>query len=121
MFKKKDLLLIIPFLILGVCLLFWTQKSHDAGIAVIEENGSEIARYNLATQTQTEVIDIGGDYHVKLLLEPGKISFQSSDCPDQICVRTGKISSPGQVAVCLPAKVVVRIIGKNSQVDGTTG
>ena len=77
MFKKKDLLLIIPFLILGVCLLFWTQKSHDAGIAVIEENGSEIARYDLAAQTQTEVIDIGGDYHVKLLLEPGKFPAQA--------------------------------------------
>lgn len=125
MFKKQDLYIILPFLLAAAALFLWFGRAPSAsGIAVVEKNGVEFGRYDLQKQKTAQVIDVGGPMNVTLLLEPGKISFLHSDCPDQICVRTGKISKPGQVAVCLPGKVSVRIISKNGKgnsYDGYTG
>ncbi|MCH3971857.1 MAG: NusG domain II-containing protein [Oscillospiraceae bacterium] len=123
LFHKKDLLIILPVLLLAAGLLLWNSfhASAQTVTAVVEENGKITHTYNLSQQTKTQTVNIGGSYHIRLLLEPGKISFSHSDCPDQVCVRTGKLTKPGQAAVCLPAKVSVRLTGAKSEVDGTTG
>lgn len=44
-----------------------------------------------------------------------------SDCPDQYCVRTGRISTQGASSVCLPHRFILRISGRdNSGLDGGT-
>jgi hypothetical protein len=124
MFKKKDLFIIVPFLVAAGILAIWFNfRPSSSGIAVVEKNGKEVYRFDLSKQKSTQIIDVGGSMNIKLLLEPGAISFYHSDCPDQICVRTGKLTKPGQVAVCLPGKVSVRIISSNSEkkFDGYTG
>lgn len=40
----------------------------------------------------------------------GEISFMKSDCPDKICVKTGKLHIIGQSAACLPNGVVLKIV-----------
>lgn len=119
--KKQDLIFIAFSLFLAVLLLFFFNSSQSTGIAVVEQNGSEISRFDLSRQTKKEIIDLGGNHHIKLLLEPNTISFLHSDCRDQICVRTGKLTKPGQAAVCLPAKISVRIIDNKKTFDGFTG
>lgn len=42
--------------------------------------------------------------------DDGSIAFASSDCPDQVCVRTGRLSAPGQFAACLPNGLYVKIV-----------
>ena len=32
-----------------------------------------------------------------------------ADCPDKICVKTGKIKNKGEQIVCLPNKLVVKV------------
>ena len=39
----------------------------------------------------------------------GRVAFIASDCPDQICVHTGFIGEPGQLAACLPNRTSIRI------------
>jgi hypothetical protein len=122
MFKKKDLFIIIPFLVIAGILALWFSSKPSSGIAVVEKNGKEVYRFDLSKQKTTRIIDVGGSMNIKLLLEPGAISFYHSDCPDQICVRTGKLKKPGQVAVCLPGKVSVRVISSSKEkYDGYTG
>lgn len=121
MIKKQDVFFILFFLLLAVVLLFCFNSTKNTGVAVVERNGTECYRFDLGKQKTTQIIDLGGEYHVKLLLEPGAISFRHSDCRDQICVRTGKLTKPGQVAVCLPAKISVRIIEDKKTFDGFTG
>ena len=123
LFCKKDLLLIFPVTILAAGLLLWNQFAPSGGklTAIVEQNGKVVQRYDLSAQKTRQVVTVGGRYHITLLLEPGAVSFAHSDCPDQVCVRTGKLTRTGQAAVCLPAKVSVRVIGQKSEVDGTTG
>jgi hypothetical protein len=48
--------------------------------------------------------------------------FHASDCPDQVCVRTGKLRHAGQAAVCLPNRVVLRLVGAAPDgLDAITG
>lgn len=50
-------------------------------------------------------------------VEYGRISISEADCPDQVCVRHGWISTTGDPIVCLPHKLSIRII---SMEDGTS-
>ena len=118
-FRKADLLL-IAVLLIAALLLLTLPKSGGCG-AVVEEGGTETYRIDLDALTGEQEIEIGGSYQVKLLAGPGYIKFLSSGCPDQVCVRTGKLTKAGQAAVCLPAKVSVRLEGKEREFDGYTG
>ena len=37
----------------------------------------------------------------------------NADCRDQVCVRTGTLTHAGQAAVCLPHRVVLKLVGVN--------
>ena len=122
LFRKRDILVFLVAAVLAIAgFLQWIPKS-GAPVAVIEQNGKEIRRVELSSITQPETIVLEGEISVTVLLEPGQVSIIHSDCPDQICVNTGALTQPGQCAVCLPARVAVRIVGKiESGVDGMTG
>lgn len=42
-----------------------------------------------------------------------------SDCPEKRCVRQGRIARAGQLVVCVPNRVVVRLTGRGG-LDGIT-
>ncbi|MDR1599186.1 MAG: NusG domain II-containing protein [Oscillospiraceae bacterium] len=54
-------------------------------------------------------IDLPGMPGVVIRRGGGAVWFESSDCPDQVCARTGRISLPGSFAACLPNRVLVLI------------
>lgn len=45
-----------------------------------------------------------------VLVENGAISMQSANCPDQLCVKQGKITGGVYPIVCLPNRVTVKIV-----------
>jgi hypothetical protein len=45
-------------------------------------------------------------------IRDGSAWVVSSQCPNQICVRQGKISRPGQWIACLPNDIFIRISGQ---------
>lgn len=42
-------------------------------------------------------------------IKQGKVHVLSSPCENHICMNTGWISNPGQIIVCLPNEVVIRL------------
>ena len=48
---------------------------------------------------------------LKITVLDKKCFVESSTCPDNVCVRTGDISSVGETIVCVPAGLVVVIKG----------
>lgn len=122
LFRKRDLLVFLLAAVLaGIGFWQWLPASGEP-VAVIEQDGKEVRRVELDRISQPETLVLEGEISVTVLLEPGQVSIIHSDCPDQICVNTGVLTRPGQSAVCLPARVSVRIVGKSeSGVDGMTG
>jgi hypothetical protein len=62
------------------------------------------ATYEVAGVLGTVVVEVAD----------GSVRVVDSDCPDQVCVRTGAVSAPGSVIACVPNGVVVRVKGGGS-------
>jgi len=58
-------------------------------------------------------IKSGGHFYT-LEIKNGKAAVISADCPDRLCVRTGKIWLPGEKIICLPGKLIVTVKGKET-------
>jgi hypothetical protein len=122
LFYMGDFVVFLTILILAAVSFFLVSAKPSGGklTAVVTQNGSELYRIGLEEVTGRIELEIGGTYQELLVAENGRIRFEKADCPDQICVNTGWISRPGQVAVCVPAGVIVKITGdggKEEEVD----
>ncbi len=86
-------------------------------IAVVYTDGKEYAQIDLSAVRESYTIPLPGN---TILVEPGKISMQSADCPDQICVHQGKIHGAGQIT-CLPNRVQIVIRPGANEPDAKVG
>lgn len=69
------------------------------------------------TEPYTETVTAAG-YTLTLAIAPGQIRVAEADCPDLCCVACGTLKTPGRCAVCLPARVVIRLrAGQGNEVD----
>ena len=117
LFKAWDIIIILILLIF-VFIFFMVFGSNNKGnIAVITKDNSEIYRIKLSEVKNPYEIKLNDEYNVIIKVENDGISFIHSDCPDKVCVNTGKIFKQNQTAVCLPAKVSVKIISSKESID----
>ncbi len=47
--------------------------------------------------------------HAAVEIDGGEAFFRHSDCPDKVCLHSGKISKNGQMLACVPNEIVVQI------------
>lgn len=105
---RKDFLLIGAFLVLGGGLLAYTYLGkQDSAQVSVRVDGTCVKTFSLE-DTVTYTITGKGGTNV-LHIDNGTAWLSEADCPDQICVNTGKIKYAGQSIICLPHKVVVEI------------
>lgn len=111
--KRNDCLLILFLFLLAISSLaglkYHQQQQTDKLMAVISQNNRVIEKIDLNQVSEAREIAIGGQYQEIVRVEKGRIRFLQADCPDKICVNTGWLSRPGDMAVCLPNRVVVKI------------
>lgn len=86
-------------------------------IAVITQDGKVIKRINLSELEQPVSVEIKDKYYDHIVAEKGRIRFEEADCPDRVCVHTGWLTRPGQIAVCLPNGIIVKIEGEDGEID----
>lgn len=53
-----------------------------------------------------------GDTEVRI--ENSEVWITHAPCPNKLCAKQGRISTPGQSLVCLPNRVVITILGRTS-------
>lgn len=127
--KKGDLAIL---LVLIIAALVWLSKDiiwpdTVKKQAVIKIDGEIHSTINLDDSNEMKEIPLTlpgeGDnaVHSTIITEKVDIWVEESSCPNKICVKTGKISKPGQSIVCLPGKVVIYIEStEKSQIDDMT-
>ena len=117
--RPADIVLI--GLIAAASLLMLRMRPTQAGAAAeIYRDGERCAVIDLRDPARQE-FQFDGAIPVTIISENGAIWFESSDCPDQICVHQGWISDGSEPIVCLPNQVIIQITGGGSQVDAATG
>ncbi len=85
-------------------------------------DGREYASYNLAEISDVKNIEINTEFgHNTIEITSDGARITKASCPDKTGIQSGKITKAGQMLVCVPNRVTVRIIGKNAQsVDKVT-
>ena len=114
---KRDIILVLSMVIIAAAafLIINFAVKKDGSYAVIKVDGKVIKTLDLNSgETTIEVNGYQGGVN-KVVINDGKVSMTEADCPDELCVKTGKISRVGETIVCLPPRVVVEI--KGSQDD----
>lgn len=111
-----SILLLLSAAILGISIY---QGTKPGRIAHINIGGETVTSIDLTKIKQPqEFAFTSRGYHITVGVEPGRICVLHSDCPDQVCVRTGWLSAPGKVSACVPAGIVVSVSGEvQSEMD----
>ena len=109
-FSKWDARLIAATAILCL-LLLWPRGETDGVTADVYVDGEVLHRIALDSVSAPYEIPLDTDPPAVLLIEPGRIRYQSADCPDKVCVRCGWLSRPGDTAACLPGRSMVVLSG----------
>lgn len=48
-------------------------------------------------------------------IEDGQIWIHEASCPDKICIYQGKISKNGEMIVCIPNRMFIKIVDENDE------
>lgn len=114
--------LVVGLLLLAALVSFLFTLSRDGGTScTISYDGTNVT-YPL-TVDRTLVVASNG-HTLTVVIENGAVAVAESDCPDGVCVNSGKISRSGQAVVCIPAEVTVKISGaadNDPDVDAVVG
>lgn len=119
-FCRADFILIVVLILAGLIPLaigglIRSRDGADGTAAVLTVAGTERFRCPIHEEMEPVVYtaEIDG-LEITVSVDSSGARITHSDCPDQICVRTGKISEAGQSAVCVPLRAILRI-----ETDGT--
>lgn len=118
--KTADLVLVGGLLVVAavLALVLW-RRSPTGGTAEVQVDGIPVAALPLDVDTTYVIDGVGGGRNI-LRIADGKATVTEATCPDGVCVRHRAINRAGQSILCLPNKVVVRIIGEPT-VDAEVG
>ena len=85
--------------------------SESGMVAIVSIDGKEVDRFilNETTQHLEKTYHPGKDKYNIIEMEGSRIRVKEDNSPDQIAVRTGWISKPGQMSICLPHKLMIEI------------
>ena len=66
-----------------------------------------------------QVLEVAGPLgNNRIVVQDGSVFVESAPCGNQICVKTGSVSRPGQWIACLPNRVFVAVEGgPDEQID----
>lgn len=111
-FKKSDILVVLSIVLIGIIslIIYNNIYSNKPAKAEIYYKSELVRTIDLNTGVEKR-FSIPQDEHVIFHLEKdGSIYFEEADCPDKICIKTGKLNSVGETAACLPNEIFLKIV-----------
>ena len=112
--KRQRIFWIILILMLTVCGIWITVSrlsAKEGTYAIVKVDGKIIRQLPLAEDTVI-MIDGKNNIRLKIIVDKGRIFVEHSDCPDKICEQKGRINKVNENIICLPARTVIEIQGK---------
>ena len=119
--KKGDkivgiILIIVVLISFGGVEIYKALSKGSENIAVIKREGTIIKTIDLDKVKGPQEIKLStpnGNYNT-ILVEHNSISIKDANCPHHECVKSGSISKPGEMIVCLPYKFLINIKGQSN-------
>ena len=108
--KKNDYILITVILLLCAILFAVFKLTRNKGSVVnISSDGETIGNYPLNEDNEIYVTYKSSGYNT-VIIRNGAVEISTADCPDLICTKHRPITASGETIVCLPHKMVVKIL-----------
>ena len=122
--NKYDIALILGIIIINIFMIFYGGSNvvnSGEKKAYVYSHKELIDEYVLSDDYKTEftVGDKSAGYNT-VHIENGEIWIIEASCPDKNCMHQGKISNDGEIIVCLPNQLLIKIVeedGGESDVD----
>lgn len=115
------ILIFISLLPLGVFSYIQSDTIDEKStyVAVILQNNEVIERITLTGHIGKETLNIKTAKNAINTIEiiDETIRIKGATCTDQVCVKTGFISRPGETIVCLPHKLLIEIETMNGETE----
>lgn len=117
---RTDKAIFIFSVLLSLVLILFSNsvfKTDGRKTVIIEVDGEIYAKYDLDSEKEAKSLEINTKYgYNNVVIENGSVFVTDASCPDKLEVKEGGISKTGEMLVCLPNRVVIRIAGE-SEVD----
>ena len=97
-FGKWDIWVFAGLTVISLLAYAFFAALNGAGYGQISVNGNAAKILNLSEDGEFLLENPKIRFEVK----DGAVAFTESSCPDKICVKSGYLRYPGQMAVCLP-------------------
>jgi hypothetical protein len=118
-FKKSDIVIILSIIV--ICIFSWVTYN-----LIASDKPAKAEIYYKSELVKTILLNTGVDKTFSIpqnknvifhLYKDGSIRFEESDCPDKICIKTGKLNIVGESAACLPNEIILKIVPQNGYKD----
>jgi len=120
---NKGAKLIIAALVLAVAAsgawIVFSDRDTDNPRVIVEVDGEVYCEYDMDEVDGIIPISTPNGGENRLYVQEDLVFMDSANCPDKLCVKQGAIRDGTVPIVCLPNKVVVRIEGRDSGLDGS--
>jgi hypothetical protein len=124
---KWDKILIVSIIaisLFSIGVLTYIKNQTQVLYGIIEVSGVEQEVINLTEVDKTYTIKVENDDNYNIVeVNQGSIKFIEATCPDKDCIRIGNLDAPGEISVCLPNNVTIRVEGfmdGKDDLDSTT-
>lgn len=114
LFKKNDIIIILIVLLAAALISIPKFIYSDKLTAEIFVDGKQKETIDLSAVEKEYTISENG---VTITVGKGEIYFSDADCKDKLCVKSGKLTSGGETAACLPARVVISVKSSRNKTD----
>lgn len=102
-----DLCILVLAVLCALVLLFF-PRGEAGQVCIVSWDGGEVTLPLAEPDTLT--LESGG-VCLTIVVENGGVQVTESSCPDGVCMAAGEIRRGGEIIVCVPADVVIRIPG----------
>lgn len=115
--KPTDIIIILLIVAAcGVALLFMKNSENTGLLAQISYDGKFVEEIKLDT-AQNTIFQLSKNKKASFQISDRKIRFVNTDCPDKLCENFGYLDAANEVAICLPNRVSLKLIGAKDEID----
>ena len=108
LFRRWDSIIFAAVILLALALFLIGKAKSGGDTLIISVDGKE-SFYELTKDTSVTLENEG--VTLTVTVENGKAWVSDTTCQNALCSHSGKIDKVGQIIVCAPAHVSIKIVG----------
>ena len=117
LFKRTDLIIILVVLLSAAAISIPRFLNSDKLTAEVYVDGRLEETIDLSAVEKEYKLVPNTEPKIEITVAKSEIYFSHAECKDKLCIKSGKLTSGGETAACLPARVVISIKSNKNKTD----